>query len=161
MSASCKHQSGHDGVDTRTTAPGVKRAPGKAVAHDCILLPGSCEARDRDRPCASDSARTTATGASISRIGAENPIPSERQRRLALFNEQAEIFLGSRFAATMFGSVTGVTFSWEEGGSLEAKVKGPDDEAVRAFALTFRMFFRDRDGVSFREMAEIYGGSAR
>jgi hypothetical protein len=56
----------------------------------------------------------------------------------------------------MFGSVTGVTFSWEEGGSLEAKVKGPDAEAVRAFALTFRMFFRDRDGISFREMAEIY-----
>jgi hypothetical protein len=89
-------------------------------------------------------------------MGAEIPIPNEHQRRLALFNEQAEILLGSRFAATMFGSVTGVTFSWEEGGSLEAKVKGPDDEAVRAFALTFRMFFRDRDGISFREMAEIY-----
>jgi hypothetical protein len=55
---------------------------------------------------------------------AEIPIPNEHQRRLALFNEQAEILLGSRFA--------------------------------RAFALTFRMFFRDRDGISFREMAEIY-----
>jgi hypothetical protein len=43
-------------------------------------------------------------------MGAENPIPNEHQRRLALFNEQAEILLGSRFAATMFGSVTGVTF---------------------------------------------------
>jgi hypothetical protein len=45
---------------------------------------------------------------------AEIPIPNEHQRRLALFNEQAEILLGSRFA--------------------------------RAFALTFRMFFRDREG---------------
>jgi hypothetical protein len=89
-------------------------------------------------------------------MGAANAIPDEHHRRLALFNEQADILLRSSFAATMFGSVTGVTFSWEEGGSLEAKVKGPNDEAVRAFALTFRMFFRDRDGISFREMAEIY-----
>lgn len=85
------------------------------------------------------------------------PRPSDEYRRsLELFNEQAEILLHSRFAQTMFGSVTGITFSWEEGRPLEAKVTGPDAEAVRAFALTFRMFFRDGDGISFREMAALY-----
>jgi hypothetical protein len=36
---------------------------------------------------------------SISRMGGANPIHNEHQRRLALFNEQAEILLDSRFAS--------------------------------------------------------------
>jgi hypothetical protein len=86
----------------------------------------------------------------------DHVLPPAHRRRLELYNEQAEVLLGSRFAAVMFGQMTGMTLSWEEGGPLQATVKGPDDEAVRAFALTFRMFFRDGDGISFREMAEIY-----
>jgi hypothetical protein len=60
-------------------------------------------------------------------MGAANAIPDEHHRRLALLNEQAVILLRSSFAATMFGSVTGVTFSWEEGGSL-ARSRGPAQE---------------------------------
>jgi hypothetical protein len=90
----------------------------------------------------------------------EHVIPDAHRHRLELYNEQAEVLLGSRFAAVMFGQMTGVTLSWEEGGPLEATVKGPDDEAVRAFTLTFRMFFRDGDGISFREIAEIYDAAS-
>lgn len=87
-------------------------------------------------------------------------IPADHERRLRLYNEQAGVMLCSRFAAAMFGQVSGVQLSWEEGGTVEAEVKGPDEEAVRAFVLTFRMFFKDGDGISFREMAAIYDSAS-
>jgi hypothetical protein len=33
---------------------------------------------------------------------------------------------------------------------------GPDEEAMKAFVLTFRLFLRDRDGLSFREIEQLY-----
>jgi hypothetical protein len=86
--------------------------------------------------------------------------PEERDRRLQLYNEQAEIMLNSRFAAAMFGQQTGVTISGSLTGPVEVTTTGPDDEAIRAFILTFRMFFRDGDGISFRQMAEVYDDPA-
>jgi hypothetical protein len=84
------------------------------------------------------------------------PISAEHRRRFWLFNEQADVLLQSSFAAAMFDQGPVVVLRWEEGGALRATGAGPDAEAMRAFALTFRMFFRDGDGISFREMAEIY-----
>lgn len=87
-------------------------------------------------------------------------LPADHESRLRLYNEQVEVMLHSRFAAAMFGQVSGIQLSWEEGGPVEAEVTGPDEEAVRAFVLTFRMFFKDGDGISFREMAAIYGSAS-
>jgi len=68
--------------------------------------------------------------------------------------------LSSRFAAAMFDQQTGVTVSGSMTGPVEVTRIGPDEEAVRAFILTFRMFFRDGDGISFRQMAEVYDDSS-
>jgi hypothetical protein len=87
-------------------------------------------------------------------------IPEERDRRLHLYNEQAEIMLNSRFAAAMFDQKTGVTISGSLTGPVEVTMTGPDNEAVRAFILPFRMFFRDGDGISLHEMAEVYDDPA-
>ena len=38
-SGSCKHQSGHDGVDISTAAVGVTQPPGSALADDCSTRP--------------------------------------------------------------------------------------------------------------------------
>jgi hypothetical protein len=37
-------------------------------------------------------------------------------------------------------------------------MEGADEAAIDAFVLTARFFFQDRDGISFRRMAEIYDG---
>jgi hypothetical protein len=68
--------------------------------------------------------------------------------------------LNSRFSAAMFDRQTGVRVSGSVTGPVEVTTTSPDDEAVRAFILTFRMFFRDGDGISFREMAEVYDDPA-
>jgi hypothetical protein len=119
------------------------------------LVPAGPEQDDQD-----PGSRRITPGSSFAPIVSEHVIPDADRRRLELYNEQAEVLLGSRFAAVMFGQMTGVTLSWEEGGPLEATVKGPDDEAVRAFTLTFRMLFRNGDGISFREIAEIYDAAS-
>jgi hypothetical protein len=77
--------------------------------------------------------------------------------QLEPFNEQTDILLGSRFAAATFSGPK-VILKWVPGGRIENLGEWPDPEAVRAFALTFRMFYRDGDGISFRELAELYEG---
>ena len=84
-------------------------------------------------------------------------LSNEHRCQLELFNEQADILLGSRFGAAMF-SRPKVILKWVQGGPIEDTGERPDPEAVRAFALTFRMFYRDGDEISFREMAELYRG---
>ena len=45
--SSCKHQSGHDGIDTRTAGPGVIQRPG--LGDDAWLLCGGRSRRAHDR----------------------------------------------------------------------------------------------------------------
>lgn len=86
-------------------------------------------------------------------------LSSEHRRRVALFNEMAGVLLDSRFVQRVLGGPITTTLTWEEdpdGGSMTVGTDGPDDESVRALVLTVRMLIQDGDGISFREMCEVY-----
>lgn len=77
-------------------------------------------------------------------------------KSLRLFNEKADALTRSRFAEALFNQETGVMITGDAQGRAESIVVGPDDEAVAAFVLTFRLFRQNGDGISIRELAEIY-----
>ncbi len=77
-------------------------------------------------------------------------------RRLRLFNEKANELDGSRFATALYDQQTGVIIEGDLTGPAEAVFVGPDDDAIRAFVLTLRLFRQDRDGISIRALADIY-----
>ena len=79
---------------------------------------------------------------------------------LSLFNEKADKLLRMSFVKTIFETKTGVTLSWkarEDGLYDEFHVRrGPEEEAIDAFVLTFRYFIQDNETTSFRKMADHY-----
>jgi hypothetical protein len=83
-------------------------------------------------------------------------ISNDHRRRVALFDEMAGVLLGSRFVERVFSETIGVKLTWERDAPITAVIDGPDEESVRALVLTVRMFIQDGDGISFREMREIY-----
>lgn len=82
----------------------------------------------------------------------------ETKATLTLFVQTARRLSSTRFAKYL-----------ESGGKLSVTLRGgicvsednaielrlPDDEDMQAFALTFRMFVQDRDGISIRELAKL------
>jgi hypothetical protein len=42
---------------------------------------------------------------------------------------------------------------------IETESKGPSDEAIKAFILTFRFFIQDNEKISLRNIAELYAAS--
>lgn len=82
---------------------------------------------------------------------------TEKQiHQLRLFNEKADELEGTRFSKALYDQQSGVIVEGDLTGSAEAVVVGPDDEATRAFVLTIRLFQQDGDGISIRELADIY-----
>jgi hypothetical protein len=81
----------------------------------------------------------------------------DQTRRLRLFNEKANELDGSRFAIALYDQQSGVIVEGGLTGPAEAVFVGPDDDAIRAFVLTIRLFQQDRDRISLRALAEIYG----
>jgi hypothetical protein len=77
-------------------------------------------------------------------------------RRLRLFNEKANELDSSRFAIALYDQQSGVIVEGGLTGPAEAVFVGPDDDAIRAFVLTIRLFRQDRDGISVRGLADIY-----
>jgi hypothetical protein len=83
-------------------------------------------------------------------------ITDDQRRRLKLFNEKADDVERYAFVKALYDQQTGVIATGGAHG-MEAVMVGPDDEAVDAFLLTIRLFCQDRDGISIRALAEIYG----
>lgn len=83
---------------------------------------------------------------------------------LKLFNEKAEKLGKLSFTRSALHVGIGVTLtiaSTPEASKVKvvrAAKKGPDEEAVDAFVLTFRFFIQDNEKSSFRNMAKIYDG---
>jgi len=78
---------------------------------------------------------------------------------LMLFNEKATKLENYSFTQIVFNQDTGFTVSLKnirEQPSLEVQRRGPDDEAIDAFVLTFRFFILDNEKSSFRNLASIY-----
>jgi hypothetical protein len=79
---------------------------------------------------------------------------------LELFNEKAERLLQSSLVASLLDPNTGVKISGERqaDGSFELSthLKGPSQEAIDAFVLTFRFFIQDNETMSLRNIAEVY-----
>lgn len=75
---------------------------------------------------------------------------------LRFFNKKADKLLGLSFTKTIFNKQTRIEVSMERDGPLTIRQWGPGDEATDAFVLTFRFFYQDNEGSSFRNMAEVY-----
>ncbi len=79
---------------------------------------------------------------------------------LGLFNEQAEVLKTSRFSQEIFGKEIQVHIQMkreEDGtGIMMAQLDGPDDETLKAFALTYRFFVQDNEDISIRNVFKLY-----
>ena len=76
-------------------------------------------------------------------------------KTLELFNEKADQLLSSEFFKQASGGGSIVEFNRESG--WDSVHVGPHDESTRALVLTLRLFMQDRDGISVRKMASLYG----
>ncbi|MCF8241718.1 MAG: hypothetical protein K9J16_10060 [Melioribacteraceae bacterium] len=75
---------------------------------------------------------------------------------LILFNEKAEILKTSRYFKEILKSGSSLNISVEAWGKITVDLKGPDDESIRSFALTFRFFIQDNERCSIRNISDIY-----
>lgn len=81
-------------------------------------------------------------------------------KALRLFNEKAEKLARLNFMAKLTHPNAGVTISFnnpkEGGATVTQERRGPDEEAIDAFVLTFRYFIQDNEQTSFRNMEQHY-----
>lgn len=79
---------------------------------------------------------------------------------LRLFNEKADKLFRLSFVKTVFETNTGVTISGkltDEGNwQVTSSRKGPNEEAIDAFVLTFRYFIQDNEKSSLRNLSKYY-----
>lgn len=76
-----------------------------------------------------------------------------------LFNEKATKLEHYSFTQIIFNQQTGFTVSFKDidkQPSFEVQRRGPDEESIDAFVLTFRFFIQDNEKTSFRNIALIY-----
>ena len=81
---------------------------------------------------------------------------TEALRRLRLFNEKAEELSHTRFAEQVLWENSGWCVEAEIGKPVIVKRAGPDEDTTKAFVLTVRFFRQSRDGISIRQMEEVY-----
>ncbi|MBB3231145.1 hypothetical protein [Halomonas stenophila] len=79
---------------------------------------------------------------------------SENMEPFILFREKARKLLESTFAKEM-AKPTGLDISWTENGQV-AVHRGPDQEAIDAYLLTFRFFIQGNESISFRNMEKSF-----
>ena len=75
---------------------------------------------------------------------------------LSLFNEKVEDLRRSRYFQSIIKESSGFNFSFESGGKWSLTIKGPDDDAIKAFVLTFRFFIQDNERCSINNISKIY-----
>jgi hypothetical protein len=74
-------------------------------------------------------------------------------RPLRLFNKHADTLLNSRFA--QHGNIS-ASVHFKQGQQVQTVVNLPDEEAIRAFVLTFRFFIQEKETSSFKRLADTY-----
>ncbi len=80
---------------------------------------------------------------------------SEAIETLSLFNEKATELERSSFLETWKTNGSG-SFDLIPGPFRAVRKDGPSAESVKAFLFTFRLFHRDSDGISIREISDLY-----
>lgn len=75
-----------------------------------------------------------------------------------LFNEKADKLARLSFLDKMNHPDSGVSMSFnaEEGEFIKEIRRGPEEEAIDAFVLTFRYFIQDNEATSFANMERFY-----
>lgn len=78
-----------------------------------------------------------------------------------LFNEKADKLVRLSFLDKMNHPDSGVSISFnaEEGEFVKEVRRGPEEEAIDAFVLTFRYFIQDKEATSFANMEKLYLGA--
>lgn len=79
---------------------------------------------------------------------------SEKLEPFILYREKADKLLASTFAKEM-AKPTGVDISWTEEGQV-AVHRGPGQESIDAYLLTFRFFIQGNESISFRNMGKHF-----
>jgi len=77
-------------------------------------------------------------------------------KALNLFNEKAEELKRSRYFKIFINKNSSFTISAKSSGELSVLVNGPDEEATKAFVLTFRFFIQNNERCSIGNIANIY-----
>ena len=75
-----------------------------------------------------------------------------------LFIEKADRLAGSAFVKNAI-SGSGVNLTWSIGKPVTVTRKGPDQENIDAFVLTFRFFIQDNEPISLRKFAHVFQSS--
>jgi hypothetical protein len=83
------------------------------------------------------------------------PTVTDTIETLDLYNAKAAELNTSSFLQTLKEKGSG-SFDLLPGPFRAIRKGGPGSEAVKAFLFTFRTFYRDGDGISFREIDELY-----
>jgi hypothetical protein len=79
-------------------------------------------------------------------------------KALRLFNEKADKLARLSFLDKMNHPDSGVSISFnrDEGEFVKEERRGPEEEAIDAFVLTFRYFIQDNEATSFANMEKFY-----
>jgi len=79
---------------------------------------------------------------------------ADENKIITLYRKKAIELIESRFSKSIQNS--GVTISGKLGQPVKAERRGPDLEAIKAFAITYRNFSLDSDPISIRNIAKMY-----
>lgn len=77
---------------------------------------------------------------------------------MSLFIEKADKLRNSNFVKRAVKD-SGVDFSASIGEPTTIKRRGPDDENIEAFVLTFRFFVQDNEKISLRKIKDVFESS--
>ncbi len=78
----------------------------------------------------------------------------DKLKPFKLFREKAAKLLNSTFAQQMAKS-TSISISWTDEGQVVSD-KGPNQESIDAYLLTFRFFIQKNENISFNKMANSF-----
>jgi len=76
-------------------------------------------------------------------------------KALMLFIEKADKLKNSSFVTRIINN-SGVDLSFGVGKPTVVKRRGPDDENIDAFILTFRFFIQDNESISLRNIKDVF-----
>ena len=75
---------------------------------------------------------------------------------LNLFNEKADEIKNSNYAKFVLEKKPETTISKRQGEALKIETMEPNNESLKSFVLTLRLFLQDNDQISFRNISKIY-----